>query len=183
MATIEESKLVSGVYVAHLQAHGDERGCFVETFRQEWFPQRSWAVVQSNRADSRAGVLRGLHYHHLQVDYWYVLQGALRVGLFDLRPSSPTYRARQIVELNGDEPRGLFIPVGVAHGYLALTEVTLTYLVDNYYNGRDENGVAWNDPEIGLDWGDPAPIVSPRDAANPRWRDIAPDKLPVYHAA
>jgi dTDP-4-dehydrorhamnose 3,5-epimerase len=183
MALIEESKLIAGVHLAQLRAHGDERGCFIETFRKEWFPQRSWAIIQSNRADSIAGVLRGLHYHHHQVDYWYVLRGRLRVGLYDLRPASPTFGAGQIIELSGHLPRGLFIPVGVAHGYLALTEVTLTYLVDNYYDGRDENGVAWNDPDIGLDWGTDSPMVSQRDAANPPLRDIAAANLPVYEEA
>jgi dTDP-4-dehydrorhamnose 3,5-epimerase len=180
MALIEESQLIRGVYLAQLRLHGDERGCFIETFRKEWFPQRSWHAVQTNRADSIAGVLRGLHYHHHQVDYWYVLQGRLRVGLYDMRPASASFGAGQILELNGDSPQGLFIPIGVAHGYLALTAVTLLYLVDNYYDGRDENGVAWDDPDIGLDWGADSPIVSPRDAANPRLRDIAPENLPAY---
>jgi dTDP-4-dehydrorhamnose 3,5-epimerase len=180
MAFIEESELITGVYLAKLRPHGDERGCFIETFRKEWFPQRSWNVVQANRADSTAGVLRGLHYHHRQVDYWYVLKGRLRVGLYDMRHASPTFGAGQILELNGDTPQGLFIPIGVAHGYLALTEVTLLYLVDNYYDGRDENGVAWNDPDIGLDWGVKTPVLSPRDAGNPRLRDIARENLPAY---
>jgi dTDP-4-dehydrorhamnose 3,5-epimerase len=180
MAIIEESKLITGVHLVQLRSHGDERGCFIETFRKEWFPQRSWQCVQSNRADSIAGVLRGLHYHHRQVDYWYVLHGRLRAGLYDLRPASPTFGAGQILELEASRPQGLFIPIGVAHGYLALTDVTLTYTVDNYFDGRDENGVAWNDPDIGLEWGVDTPIVSSRDTANPWLRDIASRNLPVY---
>lgn len=179
MATIVESKLISGVYVAHLQAFGDERGRFMETFRQEWFPQRQWDIVQTNRSDSQAGVLRGLHYHHHQVDYWYVPRGRIRAGMVDLRPSSPTYMATQTIELGDGYDLGLFIPIGVAHGFVALTDATLTYLVDNYYHGgRDENGVAWNDPDINLNWGVADPILSQRDMANPLLRDISTDNLP-----
>jgi dTDP-4-dehydrorhamnose 3,5-epimerase len=77
-----------------------------------------------------------------------------------------------------DDQLGLFIPIGVAHGFLALTDATLTYVVDNYYDGRDEFGVAWNDPDLGLDWGTSTPTISPRDQANPRLRDIPAAALP-----
>lgn len=179
MPRIEESKTISGVYLVTLQAFADERGRFLETFRKEWFPQRSWDIIQSNRSDSKAGVLRGLHYHHHQVDYWYVSTGKLRVGLADLRPSSPTYMTAQTIEIGEDNEIGLFIPVGVAHGFVALSDVTLTYLVDNYYNdGRDENGVAWNDPALNVNWGVTTPLISQRDANNPRLADIPPQQLP-----
>lgn len=179
MITIEESKLISGVYVAHLRAFGDARGRFMETFRKEWFPQRSWEIMQSNRSDSQAGVLRGLHYHHEQVDYWYVLRGRIRVGLADLRPSSPSYLFTQTMEMGEESDQGLFIPIGVAHGFVTLSDATLTYIVDNYYNGgRDEFGVAWNDPDIALAWGVSDPILSARDAANRLLRDIPQEMRP-----
>jgi dTDP-4-dehydrorhamnose 3,5-epimerase len=179
MTTIHESKLISGVFIAELQAFSDERGRFMETFRKEWFPQRSWDVFQTNRSDSAAGVLRGLHYHHNQVDYWYVVDGVIRVGLADIRPSSPTYMHTQTIEMSEQNNLGLFIPCGVAHGFLALTDATHTYIVDNYYNGgADENGVAWNDPDLGVAWGVENPILSGRDAANPRLRDIPAEKRP-----
>lgn len=176
MPTIKESTHIAGVYIAQLRPFADERGRFIETFRKEWFPQRTWNVIQSNRSDSKAGVLRGLHYHHHQVDYWYVQFGRIRAGLFDLRPSSPTYRAAQTLVM-GDE-LGLFIPIGVAHGFLTLEDATLTYVVDNYYDGRDELGVAWNDPDVGLDWGVTKPVLSPRDQNNPRLRDIPAEARP-----
>ncbi len=179
MTQIEESPVISGVYVAHLRPFADERGRFMETFRKEWFPQRSWEKMQSNRSDSRAGVLRGLHYHHHQVDYWYVLRGSIRAGLVDLRPTSTTYLATQTVEMGAQNEIGLFIPIGVAHGFVTLTDATLTYIVDSYYDGgADEFGVAWNDPEISLDWGIAEPIVSPRDAQNPFLKDISAAGLP-----
>lgn len=178
MPHIQESTVIKDVQLVTLRPFTDERGRFMETFRKEWFPQRSWDIIQANRSDSRAGVLRGLHYHFHQVDYWYVVAGVIRAGLVDLRPQSPTYRATQVIELGDTHQTGMFIPVGVAHGFVALTDATLTYVVDNYYNGADELGVAWNDPDIALPWGVAEPVLSPRDAANPFLRDIPPEKLP-----
>lgn len=178
MAEIEESGVIQDVYMASLVANEDERGRFVETFRKTWFPQRKWEAVQGNTSYSRAGVLRGLHYHHHQIDYWFVPSGAIRVGLWDLRASSSTYRAVQTLEIGDANFIGVYIPTGVAHGFLALTDMILTYMVDNYYDAGDEHGVAWNDPEFGLDWGTVSPQLSPRDAANPLLRDIPADLLP-----
>ena len=179
MTRIEESKLISGVFLAHLRPFADERGRFMETFRKEWFPQRSWDIIQTNRSDSKVGVLRGLHYHHHQVDYWYVQAGKIRAGLVDLRPSSPTFMAAQTIEMGEENQVGLFIPIGVAHGFIALTDAIHTYVVDNYYNGGDEFGVAWNDPDLRLDWKiDAAPLISDRDKANKRLRHIPEDQLP-----
>lgn len=181
MVQIEDSKQIAGVQIAKLRAFADERGRFMETFRTEWFPQRTWEIIQCNRSDSRPGVLRGLHYHHEQVDYWYVPRGRLLAAMVDIRPNSPTYLHTQTIELGDENEVGLFIPVGVAHGFVALTDVTLTYTVDNYYNGgRDENGVAWNDPAFGLDWGVAHPLVSDRDKANPLLQDIPQAQLPQY---
>lgn len=178
MAKIRPFAPIRDVQIADLAAWQDERGQFLETFRKEWFPQRAWTRIQTNRSDSRAGVLRGLHYHHHQVDYWYVTRGRIRVGLADLRPSSPTHGRSAVLELDASEPRGLFIPTGVAHGFVALTDATLTYLVDNYYDGSDENGVAWDDPQLAVPWGVEAPLLSSRDQSNPRLADIPPDRLP-----
>ena len=180
MARIIESKAISGLYVAHLKSFGDGRGRFMETFRKEWFPQRSWDRLQCNRSDSQANVLRGLHFHRHQVDYWYCANGSIRVGLVDLRSNSPTYLATQTIEMGTESEIGLFIPCGVAHGFVTLTNATLTYIVDNYYNGgADENGVAWNDPEIALDWGVASPVVSDRDAQNPWLKDILAESFPL----
>jgi dTDP-4-dehydrorhamnose 3,5-epimerase len=166
------------VKFAHLSAFSDERGSFLETFRREWFPERSWDAVQANRSDSKAGVLRGLHYHFKQIDYWYLAAGRIRVGLADLRTGSPTRGGVQVLEVSEDDPVGIFVPVGVAHGFYAVTDCTLTYLVDQYYDNSDEFGVAWNDPDLQVNWGTDAPILSPRDQQNPLLRDIPEDELP-----
>lgn len=180
MPSITESTTIPGVLVVELRPFNDERGRFIETFRKEWFPQRAWNNIQSNRSDSRTGVLRGLHYHFDQVDYWYLAAGRIRVGLVDLRRSSPSFRCTQTLEVDSDDCRGLYIPSGVAHGFLALSDVTLFYVVDNYYDGgRDEFGLAWDDPDLAVPWHPSAPPnLSGRDAANPRFRAIPPEALP-----
>ena len=179
MPIIENSTLIQGVQIVHLQAFGDTRGRFMESFRKEWFPQRSWVRLQCNRSDSAKGVVRGLHYHHKQIDYWYVVAGRIRAAMVDIRPFSPTYLAAQTVDMGADNNLGLFIPIGVAHGFATLSDATLTYVVDNYYDGgRDENGVAWNDPTFNIDWGIENPIVSARDQQNKMLKDIPADELP-----
>lgn len=176
---ITTSDQIQGVKIVNLRAFSDERGRFMETFRLEWFPETDWSRLQHNRSDSRANVLRGLHYHFKQVDYWYLSAGCVRAGLVDLRPTSPTYRHAQTIEMDASTPTGLFIPIGVAHGFLTLTEVTLFYVVSNYYDGgKDEFGVAWNDPALQLDWGIDNPVVSPRDVRNPLLKDIPAAALP-----
>jgi dTDP-4-dehydrorhamnose 3,5-epimerase len=179
MPELIESSLIRGLYVAKLQSFGDARGRFTETFRKEWFPQRSWDIVQTNCSESASGVVRGLHYHFKQVDYWCVMRGRIRAGLVDIRPDSPTFGATQTIDMDSDNRLGLFIPVGVAHGFTGLSDdIILTYIVDNYYNSQDEFGIAWNDPDLGLDWGLSDPTISPRDAGNPRLRDVPPSQLP-----
>jgi len=178
MAQIQESSKIKGLFIVDLVVHADVRGRFLETFRKEWFPQRTWDIIQTNRSDSKAKVLRGLHYHLKQVDYWYVPQGTIQVGLYDLRATSPSYGTGQLIEIGDDNQKGLFIPTGVAHGFVALTDATLTYLVDNYYDGQDEYGVAWNDPTLNLSWAVQTPILSPRDQQNPLLAEIPSSHLP-----
>ncbi|WP_298982064.1 dTDP-4-dehydrorhamnose 3,5-epimerase family protein [Caldilinea sp.] len=178
MAEIIESSRIAGIKIVRLKVFRDERGRFLETFRKEWFPERTWSIVQTNRSDSRAGVLRGLHYHFHQVDYWYVAQGRIRVGLADLRKDSPTFGASETVEMGEQNEYGLYIPSGVAHGFYALTDATLIYLVDNYYDGGDEFGVAWDDPDLAVPWNVRTPILSARDRANPRLQEIPAEQRP-----
>jgi dTDP-4-dehydrorhamnose 3,5-epimerase len=171
------SSVIQDVVVVEPDVHGDERGRFVETYRRQWFPLGR-EMVQGNRSEKQAGAVVGLHYHLHQADYWYVLRGRARVVLHDLRDGSPTDGATQVLELSGDEDRGLFIPPGVAHGFAALTDLLLWYLVDGYYNSTDELGLAWDDPDVGADWGVEDPVLSNRDQANPRRRDLSPELRP-----
>jgi dTDP-4-dehydrorhamnose 3,5-epimerase len=184
MAVIAESDVIKGVYVVEPVVFGDDRGFFVETYRREWFPLGR-EMLQGNRGDRQAGAVVGLHYHLHQADYWYVPEGRARVVLHDLRAGSPTDGATLTLDL-GREPdgshthRGVFIPPGVAHGFGALTAMTITYLVDSYYNPADELGVAWDDPEVGADWGVESPILSNRDQTNPRRAAIEPMWQPHF---
>lgn len=173
-----ESEHIEGLMIADLKVFGDSRGNFREVFRREWFPQRSWDKLQSNGSRSKQGVLRGLHYHFKQVDYWYVAEGMLRAALFDMRPDSSTYMATHTIDMGGENEIGIFIPVGVAHGFAALTDVSMFYFVDNYYDGEDEFGVAWNDPALGIDWGVVDPIVSERDQTNLPYAQLDRATLP-----
>ncbi len=184
MATVTESDIIAGVYIVDPVVHGDERGFFVETYRREWFPQGR-EMIQGNRGDRQAGALVGLHYHLHQADYWYVPYGRARVVLHDLRQGSPTDGATLEMELGVEEDgtnrhRGIFIPPGLAHGFAALTDMTITYLVDGYYNAADELGVAWDDPEIAADWGITSPVLSERDKANPRRADLPEGRRPYW---
>jgi dTDP-4-dehydrorhamnose 3,5-epimerase len=180
MADLLESSRIRGVKFVRLLPHADPRGVLVECFRKEWFPERDWGEIQANRSDSEQGALRGLHYHFRQVDYWYAVTGEIRVGLVDLRTGSPTEGAQEVLEMRPQEPRGLYIPAGVAHGYLALARATLFYLVDRYYDPQDEHGLAWNDPDLAIPWGIDAPLLSPRDRRQPRLKDIPHHRRPHW---
>jgi dTDP-4-dehydrorhamnose 3,5-epimerase len=183
-----ESRL-PGVRYGRVQRHGDSRGSFRELWRASVFgnldPAQTGAqpgaeprFVQSNLSTSAAGVLRGLHYHRRQLDYWVVATGRAFVALVDVRPATEG-RGPAVVEtreLAADE--SVVIPVGVAHGFLALEPLELIYLVTNEFDGSDELGFAWDDPAVGVPWPsvpatpDGRPILSDRDRSNPALADL-----------
>jgi dTDP-4-dehydrorhamnose 3,5-epimerase len=171
------SDTIADVIIVEPDVHGDERGRFVETYRRSWFPLGR-EMVQGNRSDKQAGAVVGLHYHLHQADYWLVPRGRARVVLHDLRVGSPTEGATQVIEIGETDSRGVFIPPGVAHGFASLTDLTIAYMVDSYYNPEDELGVAWDDPDIGADWSVTQPILSARDQSNPRRVDIPAERRP-----
>lgn len=181
-AEITPSDTIAGVWFVTPQMHGDDRGFFIETYRREWFPQGR-EMIQGNRGDRVAGCIVGLHYHLHQADYWYVPFGRARVVLHDLREGSPTDGATQCFDLGAradgtHDHGGVFIPPGVAHGFASLTDMTIAYLVDGYYNPADELGLAWNDPGVAADWGVTDPILSARDQANPKRGEIPAGRRP-----
>jgi dTDP-4-dehydrorhamnose 3,5-epimerase len=180
---------LAGVRYGGIQRHADSRGAFREVWRESSFPALSAAetgaplgsdprFVQANLSSSAAGVLRGLHYHRRQLDYWLVASGRALVALVDVRPvlegtGSAVVETR---ELLADE--WVVIPVGVAHGFLALEPLELLYLVTNEYDGSDELGFAWDDPAVGVPWPpltatpDGRPILSDRDRSNPTLAEL-----------
>jgi dTDP-4-dehydrorhamnose 3,5-epimerase len=169
-----------GVRFGHLASHGDVRGAFTEVWRASTFAGESDApFVQANLSTSAPGVLRGLHLHRRQLDYWVVVGGRAFVALVDARPGIEGSGARVPVETR---ELGLndwvVIPAGVAHGFLAIEPLQLLYLVTNEYDGTDELGFAWDDPAVGVPWpavpatADGRPITSERDASNPSLAEL-----------
>lgn len=160
---------IPGVIITDLTPHTDDRGTFMETWRQEWIGPYAPEMVQANRSEKTAGSLVGLHYHRHQADYWHVIRGIARVVLHDLRVAQGATMTIDLTETSG---QGVYIPPGVAHGFSALSDVVLTYLVDHYYDPNDELGLAWDDPDLAIDWGITDPVVSDRDKNNPLLRDL-----------
>jgi dTDP-4-dehydrorhamnose 3,5-epimerase len=162
-----------GVRFGHLASHEDPRGAFTELWRASDFAATGGPFVQANLSTSAAGVLRGLHLHRHQLDYWVVVGGRAFVALVDVGPVVADPRRPPAVETRELGPNDwVVIPAGVAHGFLALEPLQLLYLVTAEFDGSDELGFAWNDPEVGVPWpivpatADGRPIVSERDASN-----------------
>jgi dTDP-4-dehydrorhamnose 3,5-epimerase len=165
---------IPGVLINQPQVHGDDRGRFAEIYRASAMPL---PFAQSNHSKSAAGVLRGLHYHRGQADLWYLVSGRAQVGLADLRDRSGPPRV-EVHELDAAVPTSIYIPSGVAHGYLALTEIDLIYWVTAEYDPSDELGVAYDDPTLAVPWQlDTPPVVSARDASNP---PFSWDTIPAF---
>ncbi len=138
---------------------GDTRGFFSETFRESVFQENgiTGPFVQDNHAYSaEAGVLRGLHFQHApkaQAKLIRCTHGAIFDVAVDIREGSPSFGQHVSVELSAENGAQLFIPEGFAHGYLTLTvDCHVQYKVTNYYSPDDEGGLAWDDPDIGVDW-------------------------------
>ncbi|HEX5466659.1 MAG TPA: dTDP-4-dehydrorhamnose 3,5-epimerase family protein [Candidatus Limnocylindrales bacterium] len=151
-----------GVLRTSLTTHADERGSFTELFRVSLAPAGTPVFVQANLSRSKRGVLRGMHFHRRQSDLWIVVEGRAFVGLADLRAEGTPCLG---LELGTGE--AVLIPPHVAHGFYALEDLALLYLVTNEYDGTDELGFAWDDPAAAIAWPAGAPILSPRDRSNP----------------
>lgn len=162
--------MIDGIIIKSLRVNADGRGSFSETFRRTWL--HDFEAVQINRSFSKAGVLRGLHYHKYQADYWFLARGRVRVGLFDMRPSSPTYEESFTMTISDCVlPDGyIYIPAGVAHGYYAFIDSVLIYVVDQTYDPKDDLSLRWD--SAGIDWGIKGPVLSERDASAPTWAQI-----------
>ena len=171
------SATIDGVTVVDLEVHSDIRGSFIEFYRGSWLPADS-PPLQGNVSRSFAGTLRAMHFHRRQWDYWFVVSGEAFVALVDLRSGSPTERTTSTMRLSAETPRGLFIPPGVAHGFLAETDLVLGYLVDRYFDGTDEWEIAWNDPALGIEWPIADPILSDRDRSSPSLAEALRDPVP-----
>ncbi|MBO5661622.1 MAG: dTDP-4-dehydrorhamnose 3,5-epimerase [Tidjanibacter sp.] len=150
---------IEGVLIVEPTVHGDQRGYFMESFSERDFEAatgQNVRFVQDNESRSRRGVLRGLHFQrepYAQAKLVRVVQGRVLDVAVDIRPGSATFGRYVAVELSADNHRQLFIPKGFAHGYVVLEEDTVfQYKCDEYYHPESEDGVAWNDPQIGIEW-------------------------------
>lgn len=148
-----------------LAPHRDERGTFLELYRNEW--QTGVDPIQWNAVDTNAGVLRGVHVHLRHDDYLIVIGGCATVGVRDLREGSPTEGAAACVELSGERPTAISIPHGVAHGFYFNRPSTHVYSVSQYWDLADELGCRWDDPALEMPWPQREAQISPRDAALP----------------
>ncbi len=150
---------IQDVVIIEPQVHGDDRGYFVETFRQDKlneFLGYEINFIQDNESKSGKGVFRGLHYQlapAAQTKLVRVIQGRVLDVAVDIRKGSPTYGRHVAVELTAQNKRQLLVPRGFAHGFMVLENDTVfAYKVDNYYSPQNDRGIAFNDPALSIDW-------------------------------
>jgi dTDP-4-dehydrorhamnose 3,5-epimerase len=157
----------------------DERGYFMESFRQDLFEKNIGRInfIQDNESKSKKGVLRGLHYQlppFFQSKLVRVIKGSVIDVVVDIRKGSPTFGKYVAVELSEDNKRQLFIPRGFAHGFLVTSEeAVFVYKVDNYYSPESDRNIRFDDPDINIDWNFPKDkiLVSEKDKKAPFLKD------------
>ena len=148
---------IEGLYIIEPTVHGDKRGSFMETYNKRDLEENGiyFDFVQENQSMSVKGVLRGLHFQkeYPQAKLARVLSGRVFDVAVDLRDKSDTYGQWYGVELSGENCKQFLIPEGFAHGFLVLSETaTFCYKCTDFYHPGDEGGIAWNDPEVGVEW-------------------------------
>jgi len=169
------------VVIIEPKVFGDHRGYFFESFSERDFAAevREVRFVQDNESKSCHGVLRGLHFQkppHAQSKLVRVVKGRVLDVAVDIRRGSPTFGRHVAVELSEENHRQFFIPRGFAHGFVVLSdEAVFQYKCDDFYAPECEGAVAWDDPDLGIDWGIPVEdvLLSEKDRKHPRLRDAA----------
>ena len=164
-AAVTVGSLPHGLRLSPLEPHRDDRGTFLELYREEW--DTGVDPIQWNAVHSEAGVLRGVHVHPRHDDYLTVVRGRATVGVQDLRQDSPTEGAAACVELSGEQPAAISIPHGVAHGFYFNEPSTHIYAVSRYWDTTDELGCRWDDPSLEIPWPQREARISPRDEVLP----------------
>jgi dTDP-4-dehydrorhamnose 3,5-epimerase len=176
---------IAGSFSIELQARGDARGYFMRTFDEAIFAEHGVPThwVQMNESLSvEKGTIRGLHFQrppHTETKLVRCTTGALLDVFVDLRAGSPTFGQWDAVELVAERHNAVVVPRGCAHGFCSLQADTIVnYMVDNFYTPAAEEGVRWNDPQVGIKWPITAePTISAKDAAWPLLRDVKPIRL------
>ena len=175
MKRIETS--LPGVLIIEPTVFADERGFFFESYHQAKFAEMGILdrFVQDNHSKSSRGTLRGLHYQlkHPQAKLCRVVRGEALDVAVDIRRGSPNFGKHEAILLSAENMRQIYIPAGFAHGFLVLSDTAeFLYKCSDFYYPDDDRGVAWDDPEIGIDWGIKEPLVSEKDAILPFWKEI-----------
>ena len=173
---ITEEKL-SGVYVIEPQVFSDARGWFMETYHKLKTPQIECEFVQDNHSLSVAKwTLRGIHFQYPPMEQAKLVRcvsGAIHDFAVDLRANSGTYKQWICIELSAKNKKQIYIPRGIGHAFLTLTEnAEVAYKADNYYSMEHDGALLWSDPEIGIDWGVDRPVLSDKDRNAPLLRDL-----------
>lgn len=171
---------IEGVFILEPRLFEDARGYFFESFNQREFEEKvgKTVFVQDNESKSSYGVVRGLHIQkppYTQSKLVRVVKGAVLDVAVDVRKGSPTFGQHVAVELTGENHRQFFIPRGFLHGFSVLSEeVVFQYKCDNFYAPASEGAVAWDDPDLGIDWRIPADkvILSEKDKHHPRLKEV-----------
>ena len=171
---------IEGVIIIEPRIFKDDRGYFFESFSQREFEEKvcKTTFVQDNESKSSYGVLRGLHFQKppfAQSKLVRVIKGAVLDVAVDIRKGSPTFGQYVSVELTGDNHRQFFIPRGFAHGFSVLSEeVIFQYKCDNFYSPQSEGAIAWNDPDLNIDWRIPIEevVLSEKDSKHPKLKDL-----------
>lgn len=175
-----------GVLLFEPETHRDERGFLLETFRESWLREAGLQAdfVQENQSRSQRGVLRGLHYQRVNPQGKLVrtAHGLVFDVVVDLRRGSPDFGRWIGVELDDVSHRQLWIPPGFAHGFCVLSEeADVVYKCTQYYHAASNAGIAWDDPDIGVQWPQAGPwLLSAKDRKLPYLADVPADELPVY---
>jgi dTDP-4-dehydrorhamnose 3,5-epimerase len=176
-----------GVWELRPNVFRDDRGFFTETYHREKFLALGIAdsFVQDNHSSSRKDTLRGLHYQlrRPQAKLCRVVEGKALDVAVDIRLGSPCFGRWTSVILSATVQNQIYIPIGFAHGFLALTDsVQFLYKCSDLYDPRDEHGIVWNDPDLNISWGIAKPRVSKKDANYPRLSEVPREFLPQYAA-
>ena len=163
----------------------DERGYFLETWNQSRSADAGIPLdfVQDNLSYSVKGVLRGLHYQHpaAQGKLVMVLQGEIYDVVVDIRAGSPTFGQWMGLTLSSADHRQFYIPPGFAHGFVVTSEsAVFMYKCTDFYRPEFEGSVAWDDPDLAIQWPVSSPVLAAKDRGAPRLRSIAPERLPVW---
>ena len=168
---------LDGLVLLAPTVHGDERGFFLETYRADAWARHGvpTAFVQDNHSRSRRGTLRGLHFQTApgQAKLVRCARGSIFDVAVDLRRDSPTFGEWEGHLLDDESHRQVYVPVGFGHGFLVLSDVAdVAYLCSSTYDPATESGIAWDDPDVGVEWPVEEPLLSERDRTAPHLAEV-----------